>query len=145
MKGPNKTGILFGAPDRGGAIHHTKWKMRGQAMPAAFYVGADPVHYLVAPSRYGEDELAVAGGIRGAPVEMVKCETVDLEVPASAEFVVEGEVSMEQTEPEGRSASSPATWRAVAPGRCSTSSASPTARPDRDGRGQPVPAEQNPR
>ncbi len=101
VKGPNKTGILFGAPDRGGAIHHTKWKLRGQSMPAAFYVGADPVHYLVAPSRYGEDELAVAGGIRGAPVEMVKCETVDLEVPASAEFVVEGEVSMSETEPEG--------------------------------------------
>ena len=69
--------------------------------PAAFYVGADPVHYLVAPSRYGEDELAVAGGIRGAPVEMVKCETVDLEVPASAEYVVEGEVAMDEVEPEG--------------------------------------------
>src|SRR5262249_21663156 len=46
-------------------------------------------------------ELAVAGGIRGAPVEMVKCETVDLEVPAHAEFVVEGEVAMEEVEPEG--------------------------------------------
>ena len=49
VKGPDKTGILFGAPDRGGAIHHAKWKMRGQSMPAAFYVGADPVHYLVVP------------------------------------------------------------------------------------------------
>ena len=43
----------------------------------------------------------MAGGIRGAPVEMIKCETVDLEVPASAEYVVEGEVPMDQTEPEG--------------------------------------------
>jgi 4-hydroxy-3-polyprenylbenzoate decarboxylase len=101
VKGPHKTGILFGAPDRGGAIHHAKWKALGKPMPAAFYVGADPVHYLVAPGRYGADELAIAGGIRGRAVEMVKCETVDLEVPATAEIVVEGEIPTDYLEPEG--------------------------------------------
>lgn len=59
------------------------------------------MQYLVAPARYGADELAVAGGIRGAPVELVRCETVDLEVPAHAEIVVEGEILIDETEPEG--------------------------------------------
>jgi 4-hydroxy-3-polyprenylbenzoate decarboxylase len=101
VKSRSKTGILFGAPDRGGAIHHAKWKARGKAMPAAFYIGADPVHYLVAPGRYGVDELAIAGGIRGKAVEMVKCETVDIEVPATAEIVVEGEIPTDYLETEG--------------------------------------------
>jgi UbiD family decarboxylase len=101
IKGRNVTGILFGAPDRGGAIHYEKWRRRGQHMPAAIFIGADPVQYLVAPSRYGSDELAVAGGIRGEAIELVKCETVDLEVPATAEIVIEGEVLTDTVEPEG--------------------------------------------
>lgn len=101
IKGRNKTGILFGAPDRGGAIHHAKWRARGKPMPAAIFIGADPVQYLVAPSRYGQDELAVAGGIRGQAIELVKCETVDLEVPATAEIVIEGEVTTDYAEAEG--------------------------------------------
>lgn len=101
LKGATRTGILYGAPDRGGAIHHSKWRALGKPMPAAFYIGADPVHYLVAPGRYGVDELAIAGGIRGEAVEMVKCETVDLEVPATAEIVVEGEILTDYLEPEG--------------------------------------------
>ena len=101
IKGRDRTGILFGAPDRGGAIHYEKWKRRGRHMPAAFFIGGDPVQYLVAPARYGADELAVAGGIRGAPIELVRCETVDLEVPAHAEIVVEGEILIDETEPEG--------------------------------------------
>ena len=101
IKDKDTTGILFGAPDRGGAIHHAKWKARGKPMPAAIFIGADPVQYLVAPSRYGEDEFAIAGGIRGEAVELVRCETVDLEVPATAEIVIEGEVLTDYTEPEG--------------------------------------------
>ena len=101
IKSQDTTGILFGAPDRGGAIHFEKWKRLGKNMPAAIFIGTDPVQYLVAPSRYGPDELAVAGGIRGEAVELVKCETVDLEVPATAEIVIEGEVLTEGLEPEG--------------------------------------------
>ena len=101
IKGRRRTGVLFGAPDRGGAIHYEKWKRTGRNMPAAFFIGGDPVQYLVAPARYGADELAVAGGILGAPVELVRCETVDLEVPAQAEIVVEGEILIDGTEPEG--------------------------------------------
>lgn len=101
IKGRNKTGILFGAPDRGGAIHHEKWRRLGKPMPAAIFIGGDPVQYIVAPSRYGPDELSIAGGIRGKAVELVKCDTVDLEVPATAEIVIEGEVGTDHTEPEG--------------------------------------------
>ena len=101
IKGRNKTGVLFGAPDRGGAIHHEKWKGLGKPMPTAIFIGADPVEYLVAPSRYGPYEMAVAGGIRGEAVEVVKCETVDLEVPAGAEIVIEGEITTDHVEPEG--------------------------------------------
>ncbi len=101
IKGPDKTGILFGAPDRYGAVHHAKWENRGQPMPAALFIGADPVTYLVGPGRFGMDELNVAGGIRRKPVKLVRCETCDLEVPANAEFVVEGEISTGRVEPEG--------------------------------------------
>ena len=101
IKGRNKTGILFGAPDRGGAIHHEKWKRLGKSMPAAIFIGGDPVQYIVAPSRYGPDELSVAGGVRGEAIELVKCETVDLEVPATAEIIIEGEISTDHSEAEG--------------------------------------------
>jgi 4-hydroxy-3-polyprenylbenzoate decarboxylase len=50
---------------------------------------------------YGVDELAVAGGLAGEPIRVVKCKTVDLEVPAEAELVIEGLVSTEWVEPEG--------------------------------------------
>ena len=101
VKGPRKTGIQFAAPDRYGAVQWAKWKERGEPMPAALFSGVDPVITLVAPGRYGMDELDVAGGIRGEPVELVKCETVDLEVPATAELVAEGEITTDRLEPEG--------------------------------------------
>ncbi len=101
IKGRDRTGILFGAPDRGGAIHHAKYKARGEHMPAAIFIGGDPVQYLVAPARYGSDELAVAGGIRGEAIPMVKCETVNLEVPAESEIVIEGHILIDEVEPEG--------------------------------------------
>ena len=93
-------------------------------MPAAIVIGGDPIQYLVAPARYGADELAVAGGIRGEAIEMVKCKTVDLEVPAHAEIIIEGEVLMDHTEPEGPLENSPATWLAGAKDQCSGLTAS---------------------
>jgi UbiD family decarboxylase len=48
---------------------------------------------------YGMDELAVAGGIAGAPVELVRCKTIPLEVPAYAECIIEGIISTETVEP----------------------------------------------
>jgi 2,5-furandicarboxylate decarboxylase 1 len=54
-----------------------------------------------APLQYGDDEFALLGGLRGEPLELVKCETVDLEVPATAEIVIEGVVLPRVRKPEG--------------------------------------------
>jgi 2,5-furandicarboxylate decarboxylase 1 len=63
-------------------------------LPVAIVLGSDPVVPIaaVAPVPYGRDELAVAGALRGKPLELVRCITIPLEVPASAEIVIEGEL-----------------------------------------------------
>lgn len=84
---------------RGGAtshlgIHHCKYEERGLAMPVAVVVGAEPSIGMVAVAGIpdGMDEFAVAGALRQERVELVKCETVDIEVPAASEIVIEGVV-----------------------------------------------------
>ena len=71
-----------------------KYLQRGQPCPIAIVIGTDPVVLLSASCKvpYGMDELEFAGGIRGKAVETVKCETIDLHVPATAELVIEGEI-----------------------------------------------------
>jgi UbiD family decarboxylase len=75
----------------------------GQGLPIAIAIGTDPVLPLATQwmAPYGVDELALAGALRGAPVEVVKAETVDLEVPATAEIVIEGTVLPNVRETEG--------------------------------------------
>lgn len=102
VKAPLRTGINFAVPYRGAAVHLRKYRERGQAMPAALVIGGPPNLAYVAVSQYplDVDELAVAGGIAGEPLELVKCRTLDLMVPAHAEIVFEGEVSTTEVEPE---------------------------------------------
>lgn len=66
----------------------------GQSLPVALCISVPPAVYLAAVTKlpYGVAETEFAGGILNSPVEMVKCKTVDLEVPADAEMVVEGEI-----------------------------------------------------
>ncbi|MFQ5849947.1 MAG: UbiD family decarboxylase [Candidatus Binatia bacterium] len=80
--------------------HYPSARGRGEPLPVAFALGTLPdIAYVAAANLpYGIDELAVAGGLRGRPVEMVPCKTVPLEVPAEAEIVIEGEMSTELTE-----------------------------------------------
>jgi UbiD family decarboxylase len=81
-----------------------QWNKRpNQAFPVAIVLGADPVVPMaaVAPVPYGRDELAVAGALRGQPLELVPCVTIPLEVPASAEIVIEGEISLDDLRDEG--------------------------------------------
>jgi 4-hydroxy-3-polyprenylbenzoate decarboxylase len=75
-------------------MHWRKWRRRGQNLPLAVAIGWDPVLPAVsaAPVPAGVDEWEVMGALRGEPVELVRCETVDLRVPASSEIVLEGEV-----------------------------------------------------
>jgi 4-hydroxy-3-polyprenylbenzoate decarboxylase len=82
--------------------HLKKAKALGRPLQAAIVVGAVPAvgYASVAKVPYGQDEMAVAGGLAGEAIEVVKCQTVDLEVPASAEIVIEGEISTEYFEPQ---------------------------------------------
>jgi 4-hydroxy-3-polyprenylbenzoate decarboxylase len=75
--------------------HFVKYEARGEPMPVACVLGWDPIMEFLAgsPIPAGVSEWDVAGGYRGEPAELVRCETVDLEVPASAEIVLEGFIS----------------------------------------------------
>ncbi|EAR51891.1 vdcc protein [Oceanicola granulosus HTCC2516] len=87
----------------GGYQHWLKYKARGEKMPVAIVIGCAPAVLFTGPQKLpiDQDEMAVAGGLIGAPVRTVKCRTVDLEVPADAEIVIEGEVAVDYLEPEG--------------------------------------------
>ncbi|MCS7142195.1 MAG: UbiD family decarboxylase [Aigarchaeota archaeon] len=84
-----------------GWIHWNMWKEIKKPMPAAIVIGGPPIFFYVASAKlpYGVDELAVCGGFANEPIELVKCKTIDLEVPAHAEIIVEGMVSTEYMEP----------------------------------------------
>jgi len=79
------------------ADHHLgrmilKAEEKGRGLEVATAVGVDPAIIVGSQSKvpYGIDEFHVAGGLRGAPVKLIKCETIDVEVPAFAEVVIEG-------------------------------------------------------
>jgi UbiD family decarboxylase len=71
---------------------YSKLEDRNRPLEIAIALGVDPAIQLATQARvpYGVYELAIAGGVRGEPVEVIACETVDLEVPATAEIVLEG-------------------------------------------------------
>ena len=75
----------------------------GKPMPVALVIGGDPLMFLMGASRFSafESEYEYAGALRGAPIEVVQAETVDLPIQAGAEIVVEGEVDPGPTKPEG--------------------------------------------
>jgi UbiD family decarboxylase len=80
-----------------------KAEARGEALPVAIAIGTDPVLMLASQwdAPYGVDELELAGALRGEPVEVVRAETVDLMVPATAEVVIEGYIQPQMREVEG--------------------------------------------
>ena len=80
-----------------------KYQAMGKPMPVAVVVGCDPLIFLMGAARLSafESEYDLAGSIRGEPIEVVKCETNDLIVPASSEIVVEGEVDADKFLEEG--------------------------------------------
>lgn len=89
---------------RGGAQHHAKWKESNKApMPAAAVIGANPAIILsaVMPIPSNMSEYNFAGLLQNKSVELVQCKTIDLKVPAHAEIVIEGEISMTEYLPEG--------------------------------------------
>ncbi len=101
---PNETGIdLVSSSDM--RLYYQRRLERKEPLPIAVAVGVHPFEMLAASYKapITQDEFAIAGGLHGAPVELVKCRTVDVEVPADAEIVLEGELlPIGWTEAEGR-------------------------------------------
>ncbi|MEC7490173.1 MAG: UbiD family decarboxylase [Pseudomonadota bacterium] len=90
----------------GGAEGYLHWKTqkeRGEKLPCAIVVGCPPYVAFMGPQKLpaGVEELHVAGGLAGEPINVVRARTVDLLVPAEAEVVIEGFVDTELLEPEG--------------------------------------------
>jgi 4-hydroxy-3-polyprenylbenzoate decarboxylase len=88
-----------------GAEHYRRFAAEDKQgrMPVAVAIGADPatMYSAILPLPPDLDEMMIAGFLRGRPVEMVKCETCDLEVPANAEIVLEGYVDIGELRREG--------------------------------------------
>jgi len=103
LKGKRKTGVYFGNNLQDLRRIIDKNEKQKRPTPVAVVLGTDPVIGLTSVSKvpFGLDELAVAGGLRGKPVEVVKCKSNDLEVPATAEIVLEGEIPAGVREEEG--------------------------------------------
>ncbi|ABK15988.1 3-octaprenyl-4hydroxybenzoate decarboxylase [Syntrophobacter fumaroxidans MPOB] len=86
-----------------GSHYFQEFRERGKRMPVAVAIGTDPAvtYAATAPLPRGIDEMMLAGFIRRKPVPMVRCLTVDLEVPAESEFVLEGYVDPGELRVEG--------------------------------------------
>ena len=88
-----------------GADHYRQLQSQGKVerMPVSVAIGADPavMYSAILPLPPDIDEMLVAGFLRREPVEMVKCRTNDLEVPANSEIVLEGYVELGELRPEG--------------------------------------------
>src|SRR5947208_17190681 len=86
-----------------GARHGNRYYERGERMPVAVTLGGDPAlsFAATAPLPDGLDEILFAGFLRRKSIEMVQCKTIDLEVPADVDFVLEGYVQPGEMRPEG--------------------------------------------
>jgi 2,5-furandicarboxylate decarboxylase 1 len=76
---------------------------RNQPLECAIVIGIDPITMLAsqASTPFGIDELEIASALRGTPLPLVRCETVDIDVPAESEIVIEGRILPHIREPEG--------------------------------------------
>lgn len=103
VTGKNTT-LMRWLKHRGGAQHHQQWKeTRQEPLPVAVAIGADPGTILAAvtPVPDNVSEYQFAGLLRGKKVELVDCKTVPLKVPAEAEIILEGHVSLNDYQDEG--------------------------------------------
>lgn len=86
------------SPPRHIRLQWEKWKARGKAMPVAIAIGPEPYLSLTSVSAVPVqvDEYDIAGGLKGEPLEVVRAELSDLQVPAQAEIVIEGEMPIDK-------------------------------------------------
>ncbi|HEX9880134.1 MAG TPA: UbiD family decarboxylase [Candidatus Binatia bacterium] len=101
IKSPTRTGGFFTGQHMG--QHWRNAMAKGKPLEAAVIVGAVPAIAYAATAKipFDFDEYRLAGGLAGQPIELVKCVSVELEVPATAELVIEGIVPTDFVEPEG--------------------------------------------
>ena len=87
----------------GGYLHWKEYKKLGEKMPCAIVLGCPPYVAFTGPQKLpiGMDEVDVAGGLAGEPINMVNAKSVSLLVPAEAEVIIEGLIDPEVLEPEG--------------------------------------------
>jgi 4-hydroxy-3-polyprenylbenzoate decarboxylase len=96
ITGKNKIStLLIWSQDWG--KHYAKYMQRGEPMPVAVIYGWDPSMVFTAGFPFQGDEYRIMGSIMQEPVPLVKCETSQLQVPASAEIVLEGTISTDQS------------------------------------------------
>lgn len=101
--GKNKT-LMRWLKHRGGAQHHQRWKQqKSEPIPAAAVIGVDPATILAAvtPVPDNVSEYQFSGLLRGKSLELVPCKTIPLQVPAQAEIILEGYVSLDEYQDEG--------------------------------------------
>jgi len=105
LKATDRLGVRMSARvgGAGGYLHWKKHNRRGTPMPCAIVIGCAPVAMFTGGMKLPVDldEMAVAGGLAGAPMRIAKAVTVDLDVPADAEIVIEGMIDPDLLEPEG--------------------------------------------
>jgi 4-hydroxy-3-polyprenylbenzoate decarboxylase len=104
IKAEDRIGVLLGRLNWGMRYHIDRWRERGaKRVPAAIVIGAPPHVTYAAVTRVPNDvcEYDVAGALIGRPVEVVRCTTSDILVPAEAEIVIEGTVPTDVVEMEG--------------------------------------------
>lgn len=98
-----KTTGMHWHPNKDGARHYLSYKKERKRMPVAVALGGPPevIYAATAPLPYGFDEMIFAGFLRKSPVSMVKCKTIDIEVPAESEIVLEGYILPDEKREEG--------------------------------------------
>jgi 4-hydroxy-3-polyprenylbenzoate decarboxylase len=105
LKATDRLGVRMAARigGAGGYLHWQKHNKRGEPMPCAIVVGCAPAAMLTGGMKLplDLDEMAVAGALAGTPIRVAKALTVNLEVPADAEIVIEGLIDPDLLEPEG--------------------------------------------
>jgi 4-hydroxy-3-polyprenylbenzoate decarboxylase len=105
LKAPDRAVVRMVAREAtgaGGFLHWLKYRDRKQKMPIAVVVGAAPIVMFTGPQKLAVDldEMAVAGGAAGEAIRMARCRTIDLDIPADSEIVVEGLIDPDVLEPE---------------------------------------------
>jgi UbiD family decarboxylase len=91
------------APGRQGFGNVKTWTDRGKKAPIAWVIATEPAVHLAAVANlpYGKDEMEFAGGLKGEPIELVRCRTIDLRVPANSDILIEGQITPGEIECEG--------------------------------------------